>query len=239
MDGSELHSQDLGDSCLGYEGKESHMSNLGLSHTALLIVDPQNDFLSEGGIMWDVVGERVKNTRVVAHLVELRNSANSADVPIFYSPHYYSDHEFANWRRRNVIDELTFDRRKIRRPGWGAYFHPDLVPEQRTFILSPHKSRSGFWGVDISIQFRQRCIETIILAGMSANLCVESHMRHAEERGYKVLIVKDATIFHGAEETQAPMVNNGLIANEVVTTDEITNRWREVAAVLPRLYARH
>ncbi len=222
-----------------HEGKESHISNPELSHTALLIVDPQNDFLSEGGVMWDVVGERVKNTRVVAHLVELRNAANSADVPIFYSPHYYSDHEFALWRRRNVIDKLTFDRRKIRRPGWGADFHPDLAPDQRTLILSPHKSCSGFWEVDISIQFRQRGIETIVLAGASANLCMERHLRHAEDRGYVVLTVKDAATGPCAEEANAAMVNCSLTASQVVTTDQITSRLHEAAAVLPRLYARH
>ena len=58
--------------------EEPHISNLELSTTVLLLIDPQNDFLSEGGVMWDVVGEGVKKTKVVEHLVELRNAATTA-----------------------------------------------------------------------------------------------------------------------------------------------------------------
>ncbi len=187
--------------------------------------------------MWDVVGEGVKKTKVVEHLVELRNAATIAGVPIFYSPHHFSDYEFANWRRRNVIDKLTFDRRKIRRPGWGAHFHPDLAPDQSTFILSPHRAGSGFWGVDISIQFSQQGIETIILAGTSASLCMTSNLRHAEARDYEVWLVKDATTCSGNQEIQAAVAKYGLVANQEVTTNEITNRLDEATAA-PAWYCR-
>ena len=207
------------------------MLNLDLSRTALLIIDPQNDFLSEGGVAWELVGEGVKNTKVVEHLVELRKAAKEADVPVFYCPHYYSDNEFATWKHLNPIDKLMFDGKMFRRPGWGADFHPDLEPDESTFVLSPHKGLSGFWAADITIQFRQRDIDTIILAGMAANLCVESHLRDAVENGFEVLVVKDATVGPGPESTQAAYVNYGLIASEVVATDEIAERLREAAAV--------
>ena len=207
------------------------MSNLNTSRTALLIIDPQNDFLSEGGVAWDLVGDGVKSTKVVEHLVELREAAKKAGMPVFYCPHYYSDNEFATWKHLNPIDKLMFDRKMFLKPGWGSDFHPDLEPDGNTYVLSPHKALSGFWAGDIAIQFRQRGIDTIILAGMSANLCVESHLRDAEENGFEVLVVKDATTGPGPEATQAAMVNYGLIANEVVTTDDITGRLREAAAV--------
>jgi nicotinamidase-related amidase len=204
------------------------------SRAALLIIDPQNDFLSEGGVVWDLVGDGVKDTKVVEHLVELRKAAKDAGVPVFYCPHYYNDNEFATWKHLNPIDKLMFDRKMFRSGSWGAEFHPDLLPDDNTFVLAPHKTLSGFWTSDIGIQFRQRNIDTIILAGMSANLCVESHLRDAEENGFEVLAVADATTGPGPEATQAAMVNYSLIANEVVTTDEITQRLREAAAVVAR-----
>jgi biuret amidohydrolase len=207
------------------------MSEVDTSRTALLIIDPQNDFLSEGGAVWDLVGDGVKDTKVVEHLVALRNAAGQAGVPVFYCPHYYNDNEFATWKHPNPIDQLMFNRKMFRAPGWGSDFHPDLVPDENTFVLAPHKALSGFWTSDIVIQFRQRDIDTIILAGMSANLCVESHLRDAEENGFEVLVVKDATTGPGPEATQAAMVNYGLIANEVVTTEEITGRLRAPAGV--------
>ncbi len=200
------------------------MANLDRSRTALLIIDPQNDFLSEGGVAWPLVGDGVKNTKVVEHLVDLRSAAKRAGVPVFYCPHYYNDNEFATWKHLNPIDKMMFDGKMFHSGTWGAEFHPDLVPDDNTFVLAPHKALSGFWAGDIAIQFRQRNIDTIVLAGMSANLCVESNLRDAVENGFEVLVVKDATTGPGPEATQAAMVNYSLIANEVVTTDEITQR---------------
>ena len=203
------------------------MSQLDPSRTALLIIDPQNDFLSEGGVVWDLVGEGVKNTKVVEHLIELRNAAKAAGVPVFYCPHYYNENEFATWKHLNPIDQLMFERKMFNSGSWGAEFHPQLMPDDNTFVLAPHKALSGFWTSDISIQFRQRDIDTVILAGMSANLCVESHLRDAEENGFEVVIVKDATTGAGPDATQAAMVNYGLIANEVATTEEVVARLRQ------------
>ena len=200
------------------------MAKLDRSRTALLIIDPQNDFLSEGGVAWPLVGDGVKNTKVVEHLVDLRSAAKKAGVPVFYCPHYYNDNEFATWKHLNPIDKMMFDGKMFHSGTWGAEFHPDLVPDDNTFVLAPHKALSGFWAGDAAIQLRQRNIDTIVLAGMSANLCVESNLRDAVENGFEVLVVKDATTGPGPEATQAAMVNYGLIANEVVTTDEITQR---------------
>ncbi len=207
------------------------MSKLDLSRTALVIIDPQNDFLPEGGAVWDHFGDIVKENQVVSHLVELRTAAREVGLPVVYSPHYYTDGEIASWQHLNFVDKLMFDRKMFHTPGWGAEFHPELIPDDNTYVVSPHKVLSGFWSNDIGIQLRQRNIDTIILAGMSANLCVESHLRDAEENGFEVIMVKDATAGPGPEATQAAYINYGFIANEVVTTEEIVGRVRESAAV--------
>ena len=189
--------------------------------TALLIVDPQNDFLSEGGVVWDLVGKGVKETKVVENLVELKKTAKEVGVPVFYSPHYYTENEFKTWKHLNPIDKLMFDRKMFNKGTWGADFHPELQPDDNTFILAPHKGLSNFWTGDTNIQLRQRGIQTVILAGMSANLCVESHLRDAVEHGFDVIAVKDATTGAGPEATQAAYTNYGFIANEVATTSDI------------------
>lgn len=192
--------------------------------TAVLITDPQNDFLSEGGVVWDLVGEGVEKTRVVEHLVKIHAAAKAAGIPVFYSPHYYTDEEFENWQHLNPIDRLMFDRKMFRAGTWGAAFHPDLEPDENTIVLNSHKGLSNFWTGDTALQLRQRGIQTIILAGMSANLCTESHLRDATENGFDVIAIRDATTGPGPEATQAALTNYGLIANEVVTTEEILDR---------------
>jgi len=122
-----------------------------------------------------------------------------------------------------------FDREMFLKGTWGAQYHLQLQPDEKTIVLSPHKALSNFWSGDVQIQLRRRNIQTIVLAGMSANLFVESHLRDAVEQGFDVIVVKDATTGSGKEATQAAYVNYGLIANEVVTTEEIIHRLKQVA----------
>lgn len=198
--------------------------------TALLFIDPQNDFLSEGGVVWDLVGKGVRETKVVEHLVGLRNAARKAGIPVFYSPHYYTDEEYDRWKHLNPIDQLMFDRKMFRKGTWGAEFHPQLQPDENTIVLSPHKGLSNFQTGDTNLQLRQRGIQTIVLAGMSANLCVESHLRDAAEHGFDVIVVKDATTGPGEEATRAAHTNYGFIANEVVETEDVVRRLDAVAS---------
>ncbi|MGD1836508.1 MAG: cysteine hydrolase family protein [Nitrososphaeraceae archaeon] len=206
------------------ENNLTEINSIDKNKTALVIVDPQNDFLSEGGAVWDLVGEEVVQNNVVENLVKLRNAATEAGIPIFYSPHYYTEYEYKNWKHPNHIDEIMFERKMFLKGTWGAEFHPDLQPNENTFVLSPHKGLSNFWAGDINIQLRQQDIQNIILAGMSSNLCVESHLRDAIENSYDVIAIKDATAGAGPDSTPAALHNFGFIATEVTTTDDIIER---------------
>ncbi|MFQ5554580.1 MAG: cysteine hydrolase [Acidimicrobiia bacterium] len=194
--------------------------NLDPNTTALVIVDPQVDFLKPESVVWDLVGEMVEKNNVLPHLVELRNAADAAGIPVLYSPHHFNDKEYKSWEHLNTIDKVMFDRRMFDTSGRGADIVDELTPNENTFVLSPHKALSGFWANDINLQLRQRNIQTIVLAGMSANLCVESHLRDAAENGFDVIVVTDATAGAGEDATNAAYVNYGFIASETVTTAE-------------------
>lgn len=199
-------------------------------NTAVLITDPQVDFLKPESVVWDKVGETVEENAVVEKLVQLREAAREGDVPVFYSPHYYQDEEFEEWENLNTIDEMMFDVRMFDLDGEGSDIVPELQPDENTFVLSPHKHLSGFWANDVQAQLTKRGIDRIVLAGMSANLCVESHMRDAVENGFEVLVVEDATAAAGEEALVAAHTNYGFIAHETATTDDVTDRLRGTAA---------
>ena len=198
-----------------------------LASTAILIIDPQNDFLSEGGAVWDLVGAEVKKYKVVEKLQALRQIANEVKMPVFYSPHYYTEDEYKNWKHLNFVDKVMFERKMFNKGTWGADFHSDLKPDENTIILSPHKGLSNFATGDINTQLRQRNIKTLIIAGMSANLCVESHVRDAAENAFDIITVKDATAGAGEDATHAAHTNFEFLSDEVVTADEIVSRLRE------------
>ena len=203
--------------------------DLDLETTAIFITDPQNDFLSEGGAAWPLVGEEVINDKVVEHQIALIAAAKEVGIPVFYSPHTYTEMDYANWKLLNPIDRLMFDIDMFHQGTWGHEFHPDLVPNDMTVVMNPHKGLSNFQTGDANVQLRQYGIETLILAGMSANLCVESHLRDAIENGFEVIVIADATAGAGPHAKNAALINFEFIANEVTNTDDIISRLQQAA----------
>lgn len=201
--------------------------------TALVITDPQNDFLSPDGVTWGVVGESVTANNTVKNLETLFRVANKNGVPLFISPHYYypTDH---GWKFVGALEMLMhninmFDRKgALNLDGFensGADWleqYKKYINNGATVITSPHKVY-GPETNDLVLQLRKRGIDKVILAGMSANLCVEAHMRELLEQGFEVAVVKDATaaaIVPDGNGYESALVNFRFIANAVWTTEE-------------------
>ena len=201
--------------------------------TALLITDPQNDFLSPEGVAWGVVGKSVTDNNTVENIDSLFEAAKANDMPVFVSPHYYypTDHD---WQFEGALETLMhaigmFDRDGALSTsgfaGSGADFleqYKKYINDGATVISSPHKIY-GPETNDLVLQLRKRGIDKVILGGMSANLCTESHMRELIEQGFEVAVVSDATAAAIVEEGdgyKAALVNFRFIANTVWTTEE-------------------
>ena len=198
-------------------------------NTALLFTDPQVDALKPEGVMWEKVGDTVEENNVVEKLANLKEAANEGGVPVFYSPHYYTDDEFDTWEELNPIDQQMFDAEMYHVDKEGSNIIPELEPDDNTFVLSSHKHLSGFWANDIQAQLTKRNIDTIVVAGMFANLCVESHVRDAVENGFKVLAVTDATAAPGEEFLEAAKTNAEMIAHETAQADDVVDRLRNAS----------
>lgn len=205
-----------------------------MSDTALVITDPQNDFLSPDGVTWGLVGASVEANHTVEHLEQLLSAAKQRDVPVFVSPHYYypTDDE---WQFGGTVEtmmheidmfdrkgQLTLDGFEGSGADWLERFKPYLN-DGKTVIANPHKVY-GPQNNDLVLQLRKRGINKVILAGMSANLCVEAHLRDLLEQGFEVIVVKDATAAAQHPELgdgyAAALTNFGFLANGVVTTEE-------------------
>jgi len=201
--------------------------------TALLITDPQNDFLSPKGVAWGVVGKSVTENNTVENIDSLFEAAKANDMPVFVSPHYYypTDH---GWHFEGALEALMhaihmFDREGALTTegfeGSGADFleqYKKYINDGETVVSSPHKIY-GPETNDLVLQLRKRGIDKVILGGMSANLCTESHMRELLEQGFEVAVVSDATAAAIVEEGngyEAALVNFRFIANTVWTTEE-------------------
>ncbi len=205
--------------------------------TALVVVDPQVDFLDENGVAWAVVGESVVEQGVVDNIERLFASAKATDMPVFVSPHYYypQDHkwEFEGTLERVMHSIGMFDRKDPLDlegfEGSGADWMPQYkqyINDGKTVVCSPHKVY-GPEQNDLVLQLRKRGIDKVILAGMSANLCVESHMRELLETGFEVAVVRDATAGAKVPEGDgylAALINFRMIANAVWWTDDAVTK---------------
>jgi len=201
--------------------------------TALVITDPQNDFLSPKGVAWGVVGKSVTENRTVENIDSLFKAAKANGIPVFVSPHYYYQHDHG-WQFEGALEKLMhnigmFDRKGALTtegfegsgPDWLEQYKP-YINDGATVVTSPHKIY-GPETNDLVLQLRKAGIDKVILGGMSANLCTESHMRELLEQGFEVAVVSDATAAAIVEEGdgyKAALVNYRFIANTVWTTKE-------------------
>ena len=208
--------------------------------TALVITDPQNDFLSEKGVTWQLVGDSVKENGTIEHLKQLFSAAKDSNYDVFISPHYYfpTDH---GWNFGGTVEKMMHDINMFDRSGplnldgfegSGADWLPAFskyINDGKTIVASPHKVY-GPESNDLVLQLRKRGKSKVILGGMSANLCVEAHLRELLEQGFEVVVVKDATA--GARHPELgdgyknALSNFGYLANGVMSTEETIQEMR-------------
>ncbi|MCT4554274.1 MAG: cysteine hydrolase [Pelagimonas sp.] len=206
---------------------------LDLSRAALVVTDPQVDFLHPEGVTWGVIGASVQEHNTVENIETLFKTAKGADITVAVSPHYYypTDH---GWKFEGALEKLMhkigmFDRKGPLNldgfEGSGADWMPQYkkyIEDGKTIVTSPHKVYGNDTN-DLSLQLRKAGVDQVILAGMSANLCTESHLRELLEDGFEVAVVKDATAAAQLPEGDgylAALINFRYMANAVWSTEE-------------------
>lgn len=200
--------------------------------TALLVTDPQNDFLSPEGVTWGVVGKNIEANGTVENIDQLFAAAKASGMPVFVSPHYYYPHDHG-WKFEGALETLMHKIGMFNREGplstsglegSGADWleqYKKYIDDGQTVVTSPHKV-FGPESNDLVLQMRKRGIDKVIIAGMSANLCTESHMRALVEEGFEVMVVTDATAaaqVPGYDGYAAALTNFRMIASHVTDTE--------------------
>jgi len=201
--------------------------------TAVVVTDPQNDFLSEEGVTWGLVGKSVTANGTVKNIATLMKAAKKAGLPVFVSPHYYYPTD-KGWEFGGAVETMMHGVDMFGREGalslegfkgsgadWLEAYKP-LITDGKTVVTNPHKVY-GPESNDLALQLRKRGVTKVILAGMSANLCVEAHLRELLEQGFEVAIVTDATAAAqapGLDGYAAALTNFRFLANAMWTTAE-------------------
>ncbi|MBE8612954.1 MULTISPECIES: cysteine hydrolase [Morganellaceae] len=222
-------------------GMPRNQVNLVKMKTGLVVIDPQVDFLSPSGVSWPVMKESITENKTVEHIEALFKAAKEVDIPVVISPHYYYPTD-NGWEFGGPGEHFMHDTGMFKRQGQytmegfensGADFMPEFkkyIFDGKTIIASPHKI-FGPESNDVILQLRKRGVQQILLAGMAANLCVESHMREFIEQGFEVIVIKDATAGPKIPEGDgylAALTNYRIIASDLWTTDKAVSELRKM-----------
>jgi nicotinamidase-related amidase len=191
--------------------------------TGLLLVDPYNDFLSDGGKLFPMLRDVAADVRLLDNLRAAVDTARNAGIQVVYVPHRrWHPGDYDDWDHPNPTQRLVQQRHTFAAGTWGGEWHPDFVPQEGDIIVQEHWAQSGFANTNLDFQLKQHGITHVIVVGLLANTCIESTSRFAMELGYHVTLVRDATAAFTKEMMRAAHELNGpTYAHEILTTAEL------------------
>jgi len=194
--------------------------------TALLCIDPYNDFMAEGGKMWPSLAEVATSVDLHANLAKLRAAARDVGIPNFVLPHHrHHDTDFEGWAHLTPSQAAAHEYRLFAAGSWGGEFYEGFGPDHGDIIIKEHWGASSFANTDLDVQLRQHGITHVIFIGLIANTCIETSARFAAELGYHVTLVRDATAAMSAEAMHAAHdINGPTYAQAVLSTAEVVKQ---------------
>jgi len=196
-----------------------------LTNTALLIVDPYNDFMTEGGKLFESTKTVREQVGTLDNMTKIIAEVRSRNLRVFIVPHRRptpTDRQY--WKFLNAAQLRNLNLQAFGKGTWGGEFNPIYGPQEGDIIIQEHFGQSGFANTDLDLQLKQHGITHIILIGMLANTCIESTARFGMELGYHITLVKDATAAVSSMAMQAAHeVNGPLFAHSIYTTEELIN----------------
>jgi ureidoacrylate peracid hydrolase len=192
------------------------------SITALLVIDPYNDFISEGGKVWERVKRTAEANDCIPHMAEAMNAARAAGVRVAYALHHrYRPGDYETWDFMAPVQERAWRRQTFAYGTWGGELREGFEPRPGDIVAQEHWCSSGFAGTDLDQLLTLHGIRHLIVIGLLANTCVEATVRFAAELGYKATVVADAVASLSAEEMHAALEVNLPSYATVTTTDAL------------------
>jgi len=191
--------------------------------TALLVIDPYNDFISEGGKVWDRLRGVAEANNCIPHMTAVLDAARRAQLRVLYALHRrYRPGDYETWKYIAPVQKAAWSRKTFEYGTWGGEIRSEFAPQAGDIVVLEHWCSSGFANTDLDLQLKRHGIQRLIIIGLIAHTCVEATIRFAAELGYDVTMVRDATADYSDEAMHAALdVNIPNYANAVVTTSEL------------------
>jgi nicotinamidase-related amidase len=187
--------------------------------TALVLIEYQNDFTSEGGALHDAVRDVMERTGMLERTRELVDAVRAAGVtivhaPISYVPGYGELALHPYGILKGVVDAAAFVKGE-----WGSEIVDSLAPQEGDVVVEGKRGLDSFSTTNLDFILRGRSITTIALAGFLTNCCVESTMRTGYEKGYHVITLSDCVAATSLEEHENAIKFDYPMFSDVMTAE--------------------
>ena len=191
--------------------------------TALLVVDPYNDFISDGGKIWNRIRDVAEANDCIPHMLQVLSAARNTGLRVFYAMHRrYRPGDYETWKYIAPIQKRALERKPFEYGTWGGEIRAEFAPKPGEIVAAEHWCSSGFANTDLDLLLKKHGIHQLIVIGLIAHTCIEATVRYAAELGYQVTVVSDATADYSDTEMQAALhVNLPNYASAIVTTKEV------------------
>lgn len=191
--------------------------------TGLLVIDPYNDFISEGGKLWGRIRAVAEANDCVPHMLQVLNAAREAKLRVFYAMHHrYRPGDYETWKNIAPVQKAAWKNKTFEFGTWGGEMHPGFEPRPDEIVATEHWCSSGFANTDLDLQLKKHGIQRLIVMGLIAHTCLEATVRFAAELGYEVTVVRDATADFSDREMHAALdVNIPSYATAIVTANDV------------------
>jgi nicotinamidase-related amidase len=176
--------------------------------TALVLIEFQNDFTTEGGTLHGAVQGVMDSTHMLANTVEAVKQARELGATIVFMPISFTDDYHELTGNPYGILKGVVDTKSFRKGTWGAEIVDVLKPHPEDIIVEGKRGLCGFASTNLDFILRSRGIQTVALGGFLTNVCVESTMRTAYEKGYDVITLVDCTAATSEEEQRFAVEKN-------------------------------
>jgi nicotinamidase-related amidase len=205
------------------------------NQTALLLVDPYNDFISEGGKVYDAVKDVMAEQDMILHMRGIVAAARAAAIQVIFVPHHRAEpHDYRHWKYPTPRQQYAHQIQSFAKDTWGGSFHPDFMPQAGDIVAHEHFGSSGFTNTDLDLHLKQLGIQKLIMVGMLANTCIETTGKAGAELGYHITLVKDAVgAFTHQELHYAHDVNGPTFASRILTTAQLLDDLNQSARAQP------
>ena len=203
------------------------MSNLTYDQvdTGLVVIDPYNDFISEGGKIWNRLKTVAEGNSCVPHMLQVLNAARKARLRVFYALHHrYRPGDYETWQYIAPIQEAAWSHKTFEYGTWGGEIRSEFAPQPGDVVAQEHWCSSSFANTDLDLQLKKHGIHRLIAIGLIAHTCLEATVRFAAELGYDVTVVRDATASYSDDHMHAALdINLPNYASAIVTTDQVVD----------------